>query len=412
MPVTNRLKAVCRPLCRIASHSAARGAATWLLAALLGAAAAGCGGPAKPMDGAFALTGCRLIDGTGRPAMEDAVILVEAGKITGAGPKGETPVPAGMRAVDLRGATVLPGFINSHVHKAYDENTLHAWLAAGVTTVRDEAPFISGDFIRERDRLNGNLRNATIVAATPILTVPGGYGTESFQTAEEAADAVRRYVARGADIIKFSIEDDLQGRTWAMPTAEERKAVADAAHEAGRKVSVHICHTRNLPAAVAAGVDDIAHMTVEPVEDALLQEIVGAGIYWEPTLELWQGVSQIYGSAWLDVPLENLTRFYKAGGSVALGTDYAGYTCSFDTGFPITEVRLMSRAGMPAMDIIVAGTRNAAHVCGLEGVKGTVEAGRAADLLVVGGDPLADLEALLDVKMVVHGGEVVVNNIQ
>jgi imidazolonepropionase-like amidohydrolase len=382
------------------------------MAALLAATAAGCGGYPKPTQSAFALTGCRLIDGTGRSAVDDAVVLVEAGKITGAGPRGETPVPAGTRTVDLRGATVLPGFINSHVHKAYDEKTLHAWLSAGVTTVRDEAPFISGDFIKERNRLNGNLQNASIVAATPILTVPGGYGTASFTSAVEAGDAVRQYAGRGADIIKFSIEDDLQGRTWTMPTAEECKAIADAAHEAGRKVSVHICHTRNLPAAVAAGVDDIAHMTVEPVDDAVLQEIVKAGIYWEPTLELWQGVSRIYGSAWLDVPLENLTRFYIAGGSVALGTDYAGYTCSFDTGFPITEVRLMSRAGMSAMDIIVAGTRNAAHVCGLEGVKGTVEAGRAADLLVVGGDPLADLEALLDVKMVVHGGEIVVNNLK
>lgn len=372
---------------------------------------AGCGSAPSGANtgGVLALTCCRLIDGTGRAVVEDAVILIENGKIVKAGPKAETPLPPQAQPVDLHGATVLPGFINAHVHKAYDEKTLEAWLAAGVTTVRDEAPWVSGDFISVRDRLNSNIKNATIVAATPILTVPGGYGTASFTTAREAGDAVRGYIDRGVDVVKFSIEDDLQGRTWTMPTEEEIKAVVDAAHEGGRKTSVHLSHTRNLRAAVDAGVDDIAHMVVEPMDDAIVGDIIKAGIYWVPTLELWKGVSEMYGSAWIDVPLENLSMYYKAGGMVALGTDFAGYTCSFDTGFPITEVRLMGQAGMSAMDIIVAGTMHAAYVCGLEGVTGTVEEGRKADLLIVNGDPLADLDALLGVRMVVHGGEIVVD---
>jgi imidazolonepropionase-like amidohydrolase len=91
-----------------------------------------------------------------------------------------------------------------------------------------------------------------------------------------------------------------------------------------------------------------------------------------------------------------------------LGTDFAGYTISFDTGFPITEVNLMKQAGMTPMDIIIAGTKNAAHVCGLESTLGTIEVGKVADLLVVGGDPLTEMPDW-SVRMVVHGGEIVVD---
>lgn len=360
---------------------------------------------------AVALVNCMLIDGTGVLPVKDAAVIIENGKITSAGPKSAATIPAGARIVDLKGATLLPGFINAHVHRAYDEQTLQSWLAAGVTTVRDEAPMIGGDFLAKRDELNKKAANATIVSATPILTVPGGYGTPSFTSAQEAKKKAEEYITRGADIIKFSIEDDLQGRTWAMPTADEVKALVDAAHAGKHRASVHISHTRNLQWAIDAGVDDIAHMVVEPFSNETVSQIVLKGIYWEPTLELWQGVSTMHSLNWIDICINNLSIFYKAGGKVALGTDFAGYTTSFDKGFPITEARLMKQAGMTNMDIIVAGTKNAAYVCSLDGVTGTVEAGRDADLLIVTGDPLSDLDALLNVQMVVHKGQIIVDNI-
>jgi imidazolonepropionase-like amidohydrolase len=366
--------------------------------------------PAATDAGTLALTNCRMIDGTGAGPAENAVVLIQAGKVTAAGPAASVTVPAGAQTIDLQGATVLPGFVNAHVHRAYDEQQLQAWLAAGVTAVRDEAPMIGGDFLTERDRLNRDTANATIISATPILTVPGGYGTASFTSAGEASGKVKDYIGRGADIVKFSIEDDLQGRTWTLPTLDEVKAIVDAAHEGHRKASVHITHVRNLNWAVEAGVDDIAHMVVEPLSDETAAKIAQKGICWVPTLELWKGVSEMYALNWLDIAVENLSAFYKAGGKVALGTDFAGYTCSFDKGFPITEVQLMQRAGMTNMDIIVAGTKNAAYVCGRDDAIGTVEAGKDADLLIVNGDPLADLNALLDVRMVVHKGVVVVDN--
>ena len=369
---------------------------------------------ANSESGVVYLTNCRVIDGTGATPVDQAVVAFQDGIITEVGSQASIAIPKGAKVIDLNGATVMPGFINAHVHRGYNEQNLKNWLMAGVTTVRDEAPMISGNFIAERDRLNKDPGHARIVSATPILTVPGGYGTGSFTSADTAKEAVSEYIARGVEVIKFSIEDDLQGRTWEMPTYEMIKAIVDTAHNGGCKVSVHISHERNLEWAIDAGVDDIAHMVVEPISTETAEQMVQKGIYWVPTLELWNGVSRDYDLDWIDVAVENLSTFYKEGGKVALGTDFAGYTFSFDTGFPITEVNLMRQAGMTPMDIIIAGTKNAAEACGISNALGTVEVGKIADLFVVNGDPLAEdapfEESFLSVRMVVHGGEIVVEN--
>lgn len=359
------------------------------------------------------LTNCRVIDGTGAQPVDHGVVAFEDGIIIAVGSSASVAIPEGAKAIDLSGATVMPGFINAHVHDAYSEKNLKTWLKAGVTTVRDESPRVV-DFLTKRDRLNEDPAYARIVSATPILTVPNGYGHGYFTSAATASKEVSEYIADGVDIIKISIEDDLAGRKWEMPTYEMIKAIVDTAHAGGRKVSAHISHKRNLQWAIDAGVDDIAHMVVEPISQETAEQMVQKGIYWVPTLELWNGVSKKHGLKWTDVAMENLSTFYKAGGKVALGTDFAGYSISFDTGFPITEVNLMRRAGMTPMDIIVAGTKNAAHACGIDNVLGTVEVGKIADLLVVNNDPLAENvpfeDSFLSVRMVIHGGEIVVNS--
>jgi imidazolonepropionase-like amidohydrolase len=194
-----------------------------------------------------------------------------------------------------------------------------------------------------------------------------------------------------------------------MPTYKEVKSIVDTAHSSNKRVSVHISHKRNLKWAIDAGADEIAHMVVEPLGTAEIDEMVTKGIYWVPTLELWKGVSESYSLDWLDVAVENLAAFYKAGGKIALGTDFEGYTCKFDDGFPITEVKLMNKAGMTNMDIITAGTKNSADTCGVGKERGTVEAGKRADILVVSGNPLSDINTLANTKMVIHNGQVVVS---
>jgi imidazolonepropionase-like amidohydrolase len=159
----------------------------------------------------------------------------------------------------------------------------------------------------------------------------------------------------------------------------------------------------DLPGALDAGVDDIAHMATDRVSDATIQRMVEASVYWVPTLELWQGVGLRRAAI-----ADNLRRFVAASGQVALGTDYLGApNVDFDLGMPITEIELMAQAGMTPMQIIVAATRNAAHVCGLERELGTLEPGKLADVLVVDGDPLTDVHVLTQTRLVLRDGVII-----
>lgn len=369
--------------------------------------ASSCGNSTASADNSnmIALTNCIVIDGTGIPSINDGVILIRGDKIEKAGSSSDITIPNGCIKMDLGGRTVMPGFINAHVHKAYDETNLKNWLNAGVTTVRDESPRIA-DFISFRDENNKRSDTARIISATPILSVTGGYGNDFFTSADEAESKVKDYINKNVDIIKISIEDYQQGRPWSMPTKAETKAMADAAHAGNKKVSVHITHEKYLQWAIDIGVNDLAHMVVEPIDKEICQKIIEKDIYWEPTLELWTGISEMYSLNWDKIAIENLSVFYQSGGKIALGTDFAGYTCKFDNGFPITEVKKMKEAGMSNMDIIVSGTLNAAHVCDRDKELGSLEAGKIADILVVGGKPLENIEDLQNTYMVIHNGQI------
>ena len=354
----------------------------------------------------LALYNCRIIDGNGGTPVDNGVIVIKGDKIDNIGAAKEVSIPWDCKKLDLEGASILPGFINSHVHKAYDAVTLQNWLKGGVTTVRDLGPFSNSDYIKKRDEFNRDLQNARIIAATPLITKPGGYGGLFVESPEDAAAKVNGLIDYGADIIKIALEDDLQGRTWPMMSPEEAKSIVAAAHARNKRVSAHVSHVRNLPVAIDAGVDDIAHMVVEPMENELINKIVEKDIYWVPTLELWQGVSKIHSLDWDSIAADNLSRFFKAGGKVALGTDFAGYICSFDKGFPITEVTLLKKAGLSNMDIIVAATKNAAYVSDREKHLGTLEKGKIADCIVITGNPLENMELLKEPQMVIHNGKI------
>jgi imidazolonepropionase-like amidohydrolase len=179
--------------------------------------------------------------------------------------------------------------------------------------------------------------------------------------------------------------------------------ITDVAHRRGTIVSAHVLVSKDLEYALDAGVDDIAHMVMDDPSDELIKRVVNQGVYWVPTLELWHGVRHGLG----DVAINNLRRFVKAGGLVALGTDFDGYNCPFDLGMPIREIRWMREAGMTPMQVIIAATKNASHVCNLGDSIGTLEKGKIADVLIVKGNPLEDVEALLNLRMVIHGGQII-----
>jgi imidazolonepropionase-like amidohydrolase len=211
----------------------------------------------------------------------------------------------------------------------------------------------------------------------------------------------------GADIIKIAIEDNLQGRRWPMLSMEEITAIVETADARDRLVSAHISRSVHLDMAIKSGVDDVAHMVVNHLPDSLIDAMIENDMYWVPTMELWKGVSEYHDLNWDNTARDNLGRFARAGGKVAIGTDFDGYIIPFELGMPMLEMRLMSEAGMTPMEIIVAGTRHAARVCDLEDDLGTIEPGKIADLIAVNGNPLEDLESLLNVTLVIHNGEII-----
>jgi len=209
-------------------------------------------------------------------------------------------------------------------------------------------------------------------------------------------------------VIKIALESGvIFGQEIPMLSPEEVAAIVTEAHTRGTLVTVHVTVSRDLEQALDAGVDDVAHMVTDELPDALIERMVKAGVYWEPTLELWKGVSSVNPVSYDTRAIDNLRRFVQAGGKVALGTDYEGYSTQFDLGMPMHEIEGMQEAGMTPMQIIVAATRNAAHVCNLEREFGTLEAGKIADVLVVDGNPWQDVRALANVRMVLRDGVVI-----
>ncbi|GAP13336.1 imidazolonepropionase [Longilinea arvoryzae] len=364
--------------------------------------------PSAPAEPVTALIHARLIDGTGAAPLEDAVVLVSADRILAAGPADHVNIPAGATVIDLQGATLLPGLINAHVHTGFDEEKLAAWAQAGVTTVRDmgnsgstasmEANYAHKAAINARPEL------ARLVASTPIISPPQGYGELTVSSTQDAVEKVNAALDLGADLVKIAFEDYRPPSTrWPLLPLDQAQAIVEAGHQRGVRTSAHITWAKYAQTCLDAGVDEIAHMPMDPLDDAVIAQAVEQGVMWIPTLELWDRV----GQGTLPSAIENTRRFVAAGGQVALGTDYGGYPGAFDLGLPVTELQRMQEAGLSPMQVIVSATRNGAVACGLENQLGTIEAGKIADLLAVSGDPSEDLTALQNVRLVMHNGVVI-----
>ena len=353
------------------------------------------------------LKGGVLIDGTGLLPVENMVLVILNGRIVEIGPKNKVSIPGDSKVIDVNGGTILPGFINAHVHRAYDPQLLHVWAESGVTTVRDLAAYPPRSSYEMRDNLNRDPRNSRLVATGPQMTsgfVPRGYPSSVFvYSIDEAREEADRILKEGADQLKIMLESNWGNQVM---TEEVARAIVEIAHQHGKKVSAHISLSRDIVTAVNIGVDDLAHMALDRVPNELLKKVVDAGIHWTPTIEMWKGfaLKGLLSDAYV---LDNLGRFAKAGGKVTLGTDYGGGPFPFELGMPTKEIQWMHEAGMSPLDIIISATKNAAEVCGLGSELGTLEPGKIADILVIDGNPLKDLANLSKVRLVIKDGVII-----
>jgi imidazolonepropionase-like amidohydrolase len=359
----------------------------------------------RGVSGSLAIVNGTLIDGTGADPVPNAVVLIAGDRIVAAGPAVDVNVPPGVKMVDVGGATLLPGFINAHVHSAFNKDNLKAWALGGVTTVRDESalPGQIAGLVAFREETSPNPEYARLVSAGSMLGVPGGYGNWFITSTEEARQAVLEELADGVNLVKVSLEDGYAGKhNLPKLTTEELAAIVSTAHAHELPVSAHITQGRFLQPFLNAGVDDIAHVPYDFIPPESLQQMVAQDVYLVPTFTVFRN----YGAP-VTGCVNNLRQFVELGGQVALGNDYDGGPGTFELGIPMFEIQSMSHAGMTPMQIIVASTKNAARVSNVEKDLGTLTPGKIADVLVVGGNPLEDLQALTKIQLVIHSGVII-----
>ena len=356
--------------------------------------------PSVPTEGSSSITlvNGTLIDGTGADPVPEAVVVIKGNQIVAVGSRSQVEIPEDTQMIDVQGGTILPGLIDAHVHYAYS-NTAR-WAQAGITTVRSLGEGRWGS-VCKRKSLEGS--HARVVSAGPIMTVPKGYPIRMFGSdaavAVRSPEEARRWTTLllgpelCQDVIKVALDAGPQ------LSDEELQAIVEAAHERNTVVSAHVTYTRDLTKALTAGVDDMAHMIRDPLPEEVITQLIAQDVYVVPTIKIF---------SMLRIPSSNrdsLRRFVAAGGKVAVGTDYNNP--EFPEDMYLLEMEAMQQAGMTPMQVLVAATMNGAHVCNLDQEIGTLQPGKMADVLVVEGNPLENLKALADVRLVIHGGAVI-----
>ena len=428
-------------------------APAFLLLALFGALPS----IAQATDDVIAVQAGTLIDGTGGRPVKNVVILVEGDRITAVG--GDLTIPGGARVIDLSGLTVLPGFVDAHVHlvgryigegRDWENSRVRdlpqedairgvrnarLTVVAGFTTVRNIGAHDYSDIALRNMIDEGVVEGPRIVAAAHALGITGGHcddngflpgiadrGPEDgiADGTAEIAKAIRTQVKRGADVIKFCATGGVLSEGDAVGvqqyTQEEMNFLVEEAHLTERRVAAHAHGNAGIKAALRAGVDSIEHGSrLDEEAIALFQE---TGAYLVPTLMAQEAVeTQAANGTIVGLRAEkalfiapkaraSFRLAAKDGVKIALGSD-AGV---FPHGTQGREFVLMVENGMDPMDAIVAGTYGAADLLGVLDDVGTVQLGKIADLVAVDGNPLSDITVVTEPVFVMHEGRVIVGN--
>lgn len=412
--------------------------------------------PVQQANRSIVVKAARVFDSTSDNVTNNAWVLVQGNHIVS---MGTGPIPANAQVIDLGDATLLPGFIDSHVHISGESgpnwyldfyNTImrqppeqaiygamyaRRTLDAGFTTVRD----LGGD-----NYVNVGVRNAVNAGITPgprILTavhaigstgghadgdpLPPSTGVAQFGPLQgvcngpaECRAAVRYQIKYGADVIKFMPSGGVLSLSDPVDTPElsqeEMNAIVEEAHNWGRKVAAHCHGDRAAKMAIAAGVDSIEHGSF--IKNDTLQLMKEKGVYLVPTLLAGFTVGEqaskfppaiaVKARAAHDAMFAMFRNAVGIGVKIALGTDSA----VSPHGQNAREFGLMVDNGMKPAAALRAGTIEGARLLGVDGDRGTIAAGKLADLVAVPGNPLDDIHQTEHVFFVMKDGQVVKNS--
>ena len=392
-----------------------------------------------------------LFDGHGDSLRKNVFVVIEGEKIKDV----VAIAPTGVEVIDLSHATVLSGLTDPHTHVLlqgdvtaadYDEQLLkqsipyRAILAArnakialdhGFTTLRDleteGAMYADVDVKKAINR--GEVPGPHMFVSTRAMTPTGMYpllgysweievphGVQYVDGVDNARLAVREQISRGADWIKYYSDrayyfgSDGVLHSHVNFTDEEARAIVEETHRMGHKVAAHSIGSDGIAASLRAGVDSIEHG--DGFTEALLDQAVKQGAYWCPTVMVGAYVAPGRGGNWgpmVELEKKAFGLGVRKGVKIVLGTDAGGFPWTDPDLNQAREFHYYVDYGMTQMQAIRSATTVAAEMLGWSDRSGTIEPGKLADMVAVSGDPLANIDELLNVKFVMKEGVVYKN---
>ena len=383
--------------------------------------------------------GARIIDGTGKPAIENATLLIRNGRIEAVGKR--VKIPAGAERIDATGKTIIPGLISAHGH-VNDAAQFGVYLRDGITTILS----LGGD---KEFALREQSRNATPGTA-PRLYVAGLIqdssaipGAVAVKTPEEARKSVDELIRNKPDIVKVRVDDFLGARQKMSP--EVYQAVIDEAHKNGFRTAAHVVLLEDAKGLLRAGVDYIAHSVRDrEVDDEFIRLMKKRHVFYSPTLtrelavftysetpaffsdpfflkeadpaemarmedpKRQESMRNDKGALWykehMPIAMRNLKKISDAGIVIAAGTDSGGGPGRFQGYFEHLELEYETKAGLSPMQALVSATGGAAKALNVNNEVGTLEKGKLADFVVLSANPLDDIKNTRTIESVWIGG--------
>jgi imidazolonepropionase-like amidohydrolase len=383
--------------------------------------------------------GARIIDGSGKPAIENATLLVRNGRIAALGRK--VKLPPGVERIDAKGKTIIPGLINAHGH-VNNEAQLGKYLRDGVTTILSlggEKEFALREFCAKSPP--GTVPHLYVAGVIQdSSTMPGAV---TVTTPKEARKSVDSLVESKPDIVKVRVDDFLGARP--KMTSDVYGAVIDEAHKKGLRTASHVVLLDDAKGLLNAGVDYIAHSVRDrEVDQEFISVMKKQHVPYSPTLTRevavftyadtpdffndpfflkeadpdeiakmqdpahQDTVRKDAGARWykehIEIAMRNLKLLSDAGITIAMGTDSGGGPGRFQGFFEHLELEYETKAGLTPMQALVSATSGAAKALNVSKELGVLEKGKQADFLVLSANPLDDIRNTRKIDSVWIGG--------
>lgn len=400
------------------------------------------GGAERPAT--KALVGATVVNLNGQSPLRNSVVIVQGERIVAIGGANDLDVPNEAEVIDASGKWLIPGLMNMHVHlglvlpgkmeaELADETegelvlrmaaAARESLEAGVTTIRLPGDQRYGDLALKQAIGKGQAHGPRIFSAGKALVITGGHGSEAgveyYDGPSELVKGTRKQISLGASWIKILISGGIATEggdiAKALMTPEEINAVIDAAHRFGAQVTAHSGSPAATSVAVDAGIDCIEHGYF--LDRPVLRKMKEHGTWLVPTMVVSQPATQPFferiGSPdWYLQRRESVGREHwralevaiEEGVNIALGTDQLPAEPNDGTTATAREAQYYVEAGMTPLQALRAATIEPARMLKADDEIGSLEVGKYADIVVLNADPVEDIRALRDIRLVMKGG--------